>query len=125
MPSIADLIWNRACYGGGADPREGDVALAALLLVHGRVMNGGVLHGVECSESQLRAAKAGYCYFGFTGVAELLARAEQLVRSDVELGEHERQLDQEYAKHIPSDSTLVKRFEEHYVRNPLAFLPVH
>ena len=46
--SLADQIWNRAALeSGGPAAREGDRALAALLLAHGMVMNGGVGHALE------------------------------------------------------------------------------
>ena len=44
----ATQIWNRALADYGlAGPALGDRALAAMLLAHGLVMNGGVLHAVE------------------------------------------------------------------------------
>ncbi len=46
--TTADLIWNRACEGGGSNPGKGDRAPAALLKAHGLAMNRGVLYAVEC-----------------------------------------------------------------------------
>ena len=72
----ADLVWNRAALdSGGSNPRDGDQALAALLLAHGLVMNGGVRHA--CSSlgpEELHAAVSGYRFFGFEEIATLLKR---------------------------------------------------
>ena len=71
------LVWNRAALeDGGPTPAEGDLALAALLRAHGVVMNGGVDHALEVlSAAELRAALAGYRYFGFEQIALLLEDA--------------------------------------------------
>jgi hypothetical protein len=45
---LADHVWNRAALdGGGPKPRDGDRALADLLLAHGLIMNGGLGHALE------------------------------------------------------------------------------
>lgn len=120
-----DLIWNRACEGGGASLRVGDRSLAALLTAHGLAMNGGVLHAVECLDAtELADAKAGYSFFGFDSVAELLTRARRLFEADQDLEFHESELDQEYAILIPDDSALCERFEERYRTGPSAFEPI-
>ena len=55
----SDLIWNRACSGMITEFRPGDRALAGLLGAHGLIMNGGVLHAVEClAENELSEAEA-------------------------------------------------------------------
>jgi hypothetical protein len=55
--STADRVWNRAALdAGGSPPREGDRALAALLLAHGMIMNGGVDHAVEALSAEELAA---------------------------------------------------------------------
>ena len=123
--TTADRVWNRACQGGGETPRVGDTALAALLVFHGAAMNGGVLHGVEClSTEELVASSAGYRFFGFAPVAELIARASNVLKIGEELEGHERKLDHEYAALIPDDSTLVKRFERHFQANAPDFSPI-
>ncbi|MCR4318555.1 MAG: hypothetical protein NUW37_19605 [Planctomycetes bacterium] len=119
-----DIIWNRACEGGGANPHNGDKALAALLVAHGLTMNGGVLHAVECLDAdELADAKFGYCYFGYDSVAELITRARQLYEEDEYLESHELEFDDEYATLIPSDSALAQRFEERYKEQPTEFAP--
>jgi hypothetical protein len=72
--SRQDLIWNRATLKSGGSVRcAGDTALAALLLAHGLIMNGGVEHALECmSQSELLAALAGYRYFGLERAAQAL-----------------------------------------------------
>ncbi len=105
-------------------------------------MNGGVLNAAEImDESRLVAAISGYRFFGFDSVADLFSRAndtldqgtadavelERDAVSDIEvvlleedncLGVLERQLDSEYARHIPDDSALFERFERHLTANP-------
>jgi hypothetical protein len=121
----ADVIWNRACYGGGENPREGDAALAALLRFHGAAMNGGVFHGVEfLNSAQFRAAQAGYRYFGLAEIAALMTEARDLIDSGEDIGEFERSFGQRYAAALPNDSALVKRFEDRYADDPHDFDPV-
>lgn len=75
----ADMIWNRAC---GKDPVRsfpGDRALTDMLSAHSLVMNGGVLHAIEClTASEMTDAEAGYFFYGFDAVAPLLRRAREL-----------------------------------------------
>src|SRR3546814_13999228 len=74
-----DQIWNRAALEvGGTNPREGDKALASLLLLHGMAMNGGIDHAVEVlTPLEFSAALAGFRYFGLVRIAELLERSEE------------------------------------------------
>jgi hypothetical protein len=141
--SKATQVWNRACADNGlANPTAGDHALAAMLLAHGLVMNGGVLDAVEImDERQLAAAIAGYRFFGFDQVADLLSQTKEflkagtadpnelerftingvevvLLEEDNHLGDLEPQLDLDYHGHIPDDSSLFKRFERHLATNP-------
>jgi hypothetical protein len=120
----ADLIWNRACTGGGPDPRAGDRALAALLLAHGLTMNGGVLHAVEClTAAEMSAAQSGYRFFGLDAVADLLAQARRVFEADDDVESQEPRLDQQYAALVLSDSSLAERFEKHWRENPSDFAP--
>lgn len=101
----ADLIWNRACEGGGLNPCNGDRALAALLKAHGHAMNGGVLHAVECLGAlELADAESGFRFFGLGAVADLLTRARKVLEAAQDLESYEAQLDHEYATLIPDDS---------------------
>jgi hypothetical protein len=120
-----DKIWNRACEGGGDSPRAGDIALASMLLFHGPAMNGGVLHAVEClSSEQLTAAKAGYTYFGFDAIADLITSAERAINEGQDLEAREAILDQQYWAVIPDDGALSKSFEWHRSQHPFEYSPV-
>lgn len=145
----AHEIWNRALddYHGEISS-AGDRALAAMLPVHGLIMNGGVLNAVEIiDEERLAAAKRGYEYFGCGAVVNLFTRAKEalskkpaapeelerhavgdievvLMLEDTELGELERELDREYATYIPDDSWLFARFEQRLADNPGDFAGV-
>ena len=95
----ADIIWNRACEGGGRNPSTGDHALAALLKAHGLAMNGGIMHAVECLDaSELADAESGYRFFDLGAVADLLSRARKILEADLDLESYESQLDQDYAR---------------------------
>jgi hypothetical protein len=140
----ADLIWNRACEGNGADLRRGDRALRAMISAHGLVMNGGVLHVVEClSPSELSDAECGYRFFGLDSVAELLSRARlseaeaksgwvggfvsrvrRLFGAEDGLSAQESRLDEEYHTLVPDDSFLVERFEGYWQLHPSDFVPL-
>ena len=121
----ADMIWNRAC---GEDPLRslpGDRALADLLRAHGLAMNGGVLHAVEClTASELADAESGYRFYGLDGVASFLSHARKIFETGDDLGSHEQELDGQYAAMIPSDSSLVERFEKRLKSSPSDFAPL-
>jgi hypothetical protein len=123
--SQANMIWNRAC---GEDPirsQPGDRALANLLHAHGLAMNGGVLHAVEClTAEELSDAQLGYRFYGLNGVASLLSRARAILEKGDDLPNHETELDVEYSELIPSDISLVQRFEKHLESSPSDFAPL-
>ena len=118
----ADMVWNRAC---GEDPLRslpGDCALTDMLYAHGLIMNGGVLHAIEClSASELSDAEAGYSYFGWEAVTSVLSRARSHFEADSDLGAHESQLYAQYIDLIPSDSVLAERFEQRLKLKPFEF----
>lgn len=116
----ADEIWNRAAMErGGLDPRPGDRALAALLLAHGMVMNGGVQHAVEAlAENDLRNAIAGFRFFQLVEAACLLERAAVVTPLD------EDTLDHQYTKIIPNDSFLFQCFVAKLQHSPEVFAAV-
>lgn len=113
-------VWNRAALqSGGQSPREGDRALSALLLVHGLVMNGGVLHAVEVvSEAELRASCAGFRYFEFAEVADLLEAARDEEWTD----ESEERFNGAYGK-LVDDRAIGDSFRRHVVSNPEMYAP--
>jgi hypothetical protein len=121
----ADKIWNRACGGAPLRALPGDRALADLLHAHGLAMNGGVLHAVECmTAEEVSHAEAGYRFFGLDGIASLLSRSRRIFGAGGNLESHEQELDSEYAHMIPSDSSLVDRFEERLKSSPSDFAPL-
>jgi hypothetical protein len=71
-------------------------------------MNGGVLHCAEAlSKRELRAAVAGYRFFGFPAVAEALEQAMKVRPEDA--GRMEPVLDALYSSAIPDDAFLDAR----------------
>jgi hypothetical protein len=117
---MADQIWNRAAMeSGGSKAREGDRALADLLLAHGMVMNGGVGHALEVlSSDKLAAAARGYRFFGLDVVASLLEHSANATEDEVD------QADARYGALIPGDQTIIDRFEALYSVSPQAFAPI-
>ena len=117
----ADMIWNRACGENPLRALAGDRALADLLYAHGLAMNGGVLHAVECMTAEEQSdAEAGYQYYGLDDVASLLSHARAIFEATDDPGSHEQQLDGDYAGMIPSDSSIVARFENRLKSSPRA-----
>jgi len=110
-------VWNRAAVeSGGASPREGDRALAALLLAHGLVMNGGVHHALEgLSSDELRAAVAGFDYFSLASVGRLLEVAQTL---------DEDEANRQYWEVIPDDDAIDRRFRVVFQSSPHVFAPL-
>ena len=118
--SQADLVWNRAAIeGGGAAPRMGDVALAALIAFHSITMNGGLDHALEFfSPDEVAASIRGFRFFGFNDVATMLE-----CTGDVS-PESEEEMDLQYSQLIPTDSVLVCAFESVFKSAPEIFAPV-
>jgi hypothetical protein len=131
----SDIVWNRATVaadpGARAELEAGDRALAALLLVHGSVMNGGVLHAVEALDREELARGAdGYRYFSLDRAAALIERAavETPLLPDMppqHAEDLEVSLDAEYFELIPDDSAIVDAFERMLAERPAAFAPPH
>jgi hypothetical protein len=73
--TVAQEIWNRACFceGDHSGLLRGDIALNNLLRVHGRAMNGGLLFAIEnTSPKEFFDAQQGYEYFEFPCIASLM-----------------------------------------------------
>lgn len=121
----ADVIWNRAAMNdGGLNPERGDRALASLLYAHGYICNSGVLQAVEILTSEeLAAAIAGYRHFGLGDVADLLVRSRELLDSMTDLDRVVTTLDGAYRALVPSDASLVSRFETDYNLHPDVYAP--
>jgi len=124
--TVADQIWNRAATeAGGELPGPGDRALAALLLAHGLVMNGGVHHALECMEpTELVAAIDGYSFFGLHDVADWVGSSttDPVLASWTD--ETEAAANQRYEVMVPGDDRLVDLFEAVLCQRPEAFAPI-
>ena len=84
-------------------------------------MNGGVLHCIELlSDEELRAAIAGYRYFGVE-VDPVFQRAK--AARPEEIDEIESSLDAQYER-IADDGQLMAAFQAHYAEHPEAYEPV-
>lgn len=87
-------IYNRACTeNGGTDPLEGDTALTKMLLGHGYIMNGGFEHFQDLSQEEQRASIAGYRFFGFNEIADILTNApEDTLTSDEQFSKFDSEM---------------------------------
>jgi len=123
--SIADRIWNRACLEVVSSLGAGDIALAAMVRFDGVVQNGGFIHAVGVfSPEELAGAKAGFRYFDFEEVAQLIAEAQFIISVSGELTPSGEDLDRRYATMTISGSDLQARFKETFARSPSEFAPV-
>lgn len=123
-----DLIWNRAAEGKGTG--DGDLALAAVLVLHGMVMNGGVLNAVETIDAEdLADGKEGFRWLGLEQVADLLTRIEAEA-AEIDHGDDEARddlevhADDDYYALLPDDAALDEAFRARYAEEPDAFDPL-
>jgi hypothetical protein len=123
MMSEDIIVWNRAALeAGGPSPRKGDVALSAMLLIHGLIMNGGVFHAIESvGPAELRAANTGYRFFGLSEIAELLEECSKTVPDE----ELEASADNAYWTSVPTDHTLREAFARHFSTHRQDYAPVN
>jgi hypothetical protein len=120
----ADKIWNRAVQGTGGE--HGDDALAALLVLHGTVMNGGLVNALETlDEEQVAAAVEGYRYFGFDEAADLIVETRIEIDNDADPGELEETRDGEFFDLVDDDETVYEAFTRKLADDPAGFAPVH
>ncbi len=126
MLSEADLVWNRACFGNlDRLGLRGDRALTAMVLFHGFVMNGGILHPFDCLQPRkLAAAKSGYRFFGFHDVAEFISDVQIALNLSETSDAQEASFNQHYGKLVPDDEALAKRFEEYFRTHRSDFAPL-
>jgi hypothetical protein len=125
-------IWDRALgfSDGGVGTGPGDTALGAVLLAHGMVMNGGVLHAVEGLEpDDLEAAIGGYRRLGAESTAQLLesvrAQIDDGALDDAARAEAlEIESNRSYAEVIPDDATLEELVRGDVDRNPGDYDPI-
>jgi hypothetical protein len=119
-----DAIWNRACTGHVNMAFPGDRALASLLRAHALVMNGGVIHAIEClTGEQLADAKAGFRFYGLESIVSTLSQAEAVLRAGEDPEIYESELDQNYSGMIPDDVFLVSIFRNHLNSKPSEYAP--
>jgi hypothetical protein len=119
-------VWNRAALGKeGEILREGDRALASLLIAHSMIMGDGIQTAVEVlSDAEVDAASAGYRYFGLAALAELIQRAKPYRdRHDEELEGVFEEWEKQYSQRIPRDDALVDIFERRLRQHPDQFAP--
>jgi hypothetical protein len=96
--------WNRACSTSGLLPLEGDLALSELLRLHGRIMNGGVQHGIEGFDSQdWPFALEAYRLFGLDDVADFLIDAKIRIQAAEDAGALEDGLNTHYYSSVGGD----------------------
>lgn len=127
----ADLIWNRACDGGGRWPRPGDSHVAALLHFHGFAMNGGVFHSCGIVKgTAIGAAVNGFRYLELDAIADVVAEAGAVAVSgaleldDDRAEELELRFNDRYYSLIPTDQVIVDRFEARLRKHPEEFAPL-
>jgi hypothetical protein len=78
MLDDADRIWNRACDPFAEHAAAGDQALQAILVVHGQVMNSGLVSALEYKDAdEILSAVSGFRYFALEHAAGCLADAFQ------------------------------------------------
>lgn len=118
--SNKELIWNRAALeSGGSSPKNGDKALADLLLFHGLAMNGGVEHAIDViSINEFGAALNGFRFFELSEVASVLEKATGASDSTLD------KIDEMYNQMTPLDDTLYQAFERKFVISQDLFSPV-
>jgi hypothetical protein len=110
----ADRVWNRACFREGTNFREGDLALGALLLVHGYVQNGGVGHAFELTPEEVASGIKGFEFFGFKGIADVIKPHS---------GEEEAEYDQRCEELTGGGGLIMERFQKMFQASPERFAP--
>lgn len=118
--SRQDAIWNRASLdSGGPCPRAGDRALASLLLAHGLIMNGGLVHALDSlTQSEIASAIAGFEYFVFTAASAALKQLHD------DSDDVEERLSRMYWAVVPNDETLDHALRQKLLASPDEFAPL-
>lgn len=118
-----DSIWNRAAAGPGGE--DGDDALAALLVLHGMVMNGGLVNALDViDEEQLHAAIEGYRFLGLDDAADLIVETQAALDNDADPEVLEATKDGEFYDLVPDDDTVYDAFLAKFEEEPTAFASV-
>lgn len=122
--SDPDSIWNRAAEGLGGE--DGDDALAAMLVLHGMVMNGGLVNALDViDEEQLHAAVEGYRFFGLDEAADLIVETQGELEDDADPESLEATRDGEFYDIVPDDETVYDAFLARLREEPEAFAPAN
>ncbi len=128
MVDEADRIWNRAALFWETDDRDrlsGDLALKALLLAHGLIMNGGVAHCHDAmSPEEVSQAVEGYRWFGLDQAAELVESTGNAVRNGSMDEQASLAADDAYNQAIPDDRVIETVFRAKFGAARDAFAPV-
>jgi hypothetical protein len=95
--------------------REGDLALAALLLVDGYINNGGVGHAFDLTSEELAEGIKGYEFFGLHEMAAVIRPHR---------GEEEAEYNKRYYEFTRGDNLIVKRFQQMFREHPERFAAI-
>lgn len=121
-----DAVWNNATGSKPASQLPGDVALHAVISVHGLIQSGGVLHAIESlSADELERGKRSYVWLGLADLAEHLAESNESVSadelSDGDIDALEEESNARYNAAVPDDGVLESAFRERMIESPGAF----
>jgi hypothetical protein len=111
----ADRVWDRACYREESNLREGDFALAALILIDGYIQNGGVGHAFDLTPDELAEGIKGYECFGLREMAEIIKPRR---------GEQEAYYNSRYYRFTRGEDMIIKKFQEMFREHPERFAPL-
>jgi hypothetical protein len=120
----ADDIWNRACSTYATALLAGDMALIKMLRLHGHIMNGGVLHGIEAMDSndgefQIEA----YRPFGLDDVADILEDTKSALQTEDDTGALEAKSNARHYDWVQNDRRLFDAFGSYLRSHPEHFAP--
>jgi hypothetical protein len=113
----AQRVWIRASKRNDVALKDGDRALKALLILHGRIMNGGVYHGVLAASDKLEAGLRGYDYFALDELSAIVKQYRDSV------GTSDAAANSAYYKLKP-DRMIQEHFERKLMDTPDQFAPV-
>ena len=104
---------------GGPNPREGDRAIADLLIFDGLAANGGLGHACSVlDQDELRAAIQGFRFFGIDDIAAFLERVSGLPE------EQQEEFNYKYYEIVNIGDPVFEKFEAYYEMNAHAFDPI-
>jgi hypothetical protein len=120
----ATRIWNRACSSDAAPMLAADWALSEMLRLHGYIMNGGVLHGIEAMDPEdWKFMIEAYRLFGLSDVADFLVDTERSFRTEDDLGALETRANARCGDLVPGDKRLFDALCTYFRSHPEKFAP--